>query len=271
VFRARKRHCLFPGAATIEYALLPLLPALDRLRVVLVATRNPLNIGAAARAMSNFGFSHLRVVNPFDAAFRQARSAVGAAELLAAAEQYDSVAEAVADCTLVVGTTAVRDRHLQHPMRRLENGARLIRKRLGSSPVALLFGSEKFGLSNQDFSHCHWLMRIPTGEGNISMNLGQAVAVCLYELVRNGKSLPQPEKRKAAPARDVELITTILCEVLGTSGYMHSRPPTYVEEKVRRLVRRLNLESHDAKVWLGMLRQILWKQRSVEDPTEQKE
>jgi len=63
------------------------------------------------------------------------------------------------------------------------------------------------------------------------MNLGQAVAVCLYELVRNGKSLPQPEKRKAAPARDVELITTILCEVLGTSGYMHSRPPTYVRRK----------------------------------------
>ena len=148
-----------PGASAIEYALLPLLPALDRLRVVLVATRNPLNIGAAARAMSNFGFSHLRVVNPFDAAFRQARSAVGAAQVLAAAEQYDSVAEAVADCTLVVGTTAVRERHLLHPVRRLEIGARLIRKRLGSSPVALLIGSEKFGLSNQDLSHCHWLMR----------------------------------------------------------------------------------------------------------------
>ena len=93
--------------------------------------------------MSNFGISHLRVVNPYEAAFREARSAVGASELLEAAEQYGTVAEAVADCTLVVGTTAVRNRELQHPLRRIEDGARLIRKRIGSSRVALLFGSGK--------------------------------------------------------------------------------------------------------------------------------
>src|SRR5580658_5612872 len=113
----------------------------SHLRVVLVGTSNPLNIGAAARAMSNFGFLHLRVVNPYDLAFREARSAVGAAALLAAAEEYKSVADAVADCTLVVGTTAVRHRELQHPLRRLEYGARLIRKHMASGPVALLFGS----------------------------------------------------------------------------------------------------------------------------------
>ena len=114
----------------------------DNLRVVLVSTRNPLNIGAAARAMSNFGFRRLRVVNPYAPAFREARSAVGASSVLADAEKYTSVAEAVADCTLVVGTTAVRHRQLHHPLRRLEDGARLIRKRLGTSRVALLFGSE---------------------------------------------------------------------------------------------------------------------------------
>src|SRR5579862_4326550 len=105
----------------------------DRLCVVLVGTSNPLNLGAAARAMSNFGFLHLRVVNPYEAAFREARSAVGAATLLASAEEYKTLAEAVADCTLVVGTTAVRHRELQHPLRRLEYGTRLIRKQLGSS------------------------------------------------------------------------------------------------------------------------------------------
>src|ERR1017187_6143269 len=126
--------------------------------------------------MSNFGIRHLRVVNPYEAAFREARSAVGAAEVLANAEQFQTVAEAVADCTLVVGTTAVRNRELQHPLRRLEDGARLIRKELGSNPAALLFGSEKFGLTNESLSHCYWMMRIPTGEENISMNLGQAVA-----------------------------------------------------------------------------------------------
>ena len=134
----------------------------DRLRVILVSPRNPLNIGAAARAMSNFGFHRLRIVNPFEPSFREARSAVGASGILADAEQFESVAAAVADCTLVVGTTAVRNREIQHPLKHLELGSRLIGKRLGSSGVALLFGSEKFGLSNESLSHCHWLMRIPT-------------------------------------------------------------------------------------------------------------
>ena len=234
----------------------------DRLRVVLVAARNPLNIGAAARAMSNFGFLHLRVVNPYDAAFREARSAVGASALLANAEECKTVAEAVADCTLVVGTTAVRHRELQHPLRRLEYGARLIRKQLGSGRVALLFGSEKFGLSNAALSHCHWLMRIPTCEENISMNLGQAVAVCLYELIRDGKAARQTEKGKRATAAEFERITTTLLEAMRASGYLDRRPIADVEERMRRLVRRLNLPPRDAVVWLGILRQIVWKLRS---------
>ena len=234
----------------------------DRLRVVLVAARNPLNIGAAARAMSNFGFLHLRVVNPYDAAFREARSAVGASALLANAEECKTVAEAVADCTLVVGTTAVRHRELQHPLRRLEYGARLIRKQLGSGRVALLFGSEKFGLSNAALSHCHWLMRIPTCEENISMNLGQAVAVCLYELIRDGKAARQTEKAKRATAAEFERITTMLLEAMRASGYLDRRPIADVEERMRRLVRRLNLPPRDAVVWLGILRQIVWKLRS---------
>ncbi len=234
----------------------------DHLRVVLVAARNPLNIGAAARAMSNFGFPHLRVVNPYDAGFREARSAVGASALLASAEECKTVAEAVADCTLVVGTTAVRHRELQHPLRRLEYGARLIRKQLRSGRVALLFGSEKFGLSNAALSHCHWLMRIPTCEGNISMNLGQAVAVCLYELVRDGKTARQTEKVKRATAAEYERITTTLLEAMRASGYLDRRPIADVEERMRRLVRRLNLPARDAVVWLGILRQIAWKLRS---------
>ena len=234
----------------------------DHLRVVLVAARNPLNIGAAARAMSNFGFPHLRVVNPYEAGFREARSAVGASALLASAEECKTVAEAVADCTLVVGTTAVRHRELQHPLRRLEYGARLIRKQLRSGRVALLFGSEKFGLSNAALSHCDWLMRIPTHEGNISMNLGQAVAVCLYELVRDGKTARQTEKVKRATAAEYERITTTLLEAMRASGYLDRRPIADVEERMRRLVRRLNLPARDAVVWLGILRQIAWKLRS---------
>ena len=236
----------------------------DRLRVVLVSTRNPLNIGAAARAMSNFGFPRLRVVNPFEAAFREARSAVGASSVLAKAEEYESVAEAVADCALVVGTTAVRHRQLQHTLRRLEDGARLIRKRLRSGRVALLFGSEKVGLSNEALSHCHWLLRIPTCEENISMNLGQAVAVCLYELIRDARAARQPGKADLATAAEVERITEMLLEALRTSGFLGRRRVADADQRIRRLVRRLNLPARDAVIWLGILRQILWKLHSGE-------
>ena len=164
-------------------------PWFDQLRVVLVRSRNPLNIGAAARAMSNFGFQHLRLVSPWEPSYLGARSAVGASQVLLQAEVFGHVAEAVADCSLVVGTSAVGERELHHPLRMLEQGADLIRHNLAAAPVALLFGSEKFGLSNEDLSHCHWLMRIPTRDEHISMNLGQAVAICLHELARTAASV----------------------------------------------------------------------------------
>jgi tRNA/rRNA methyltransferase len=232
----------------------------SELRVVLVAPRNPLNIGAAARAMTNFGFTRLRIVNPYEVAFREARSAVHAAPVLAAAEEFSNVGDAVADCGLVVGTTSVGHRELQHPLRRLEYGARLIRRQLAAAPVALLFGSEKFGLSNEDISHCHWLMRIATVDLNRSMNLGQAVAVCLYELARDARSVAAPpEKPKLARAADSEQITAMLLEALERSGYINPRTAGSAKTKTRRLVRRLNLTARDAAVVLGMLRQILWK------------
>ena len=226
----------------------------------MVATRNPLNIGAAARAMANFGFARLRVVAPYDVAFREARSAVGAAPLLAAAEEFDTIASAVADCTLVVGTTSVGHRELQHPIRRLEYGARLIHRRAAQSPVALLFGSEKFGLSNDDLSHCHWLMRIPTVDRDLSMNLGQAVALCLYEMARDPRAASaRPEKLKPAAAAEIEQISKLLLESLHLSGYTNPLTEASTEEKVRRLVRRLTIAQRDAPVLLGMLRQMLWK------------
>jgi TrmH family RNA methyltransferase len=237
----------------------------DRLRVVLVSTRNPLNIGAAARAMSNFGFHRLRVVNPYAPAFQEARSAVGASSVLARAERSDTVAEAVADSALVVGTTAVRHRRLHHTVRRLDEAAPLIRTKLKSGNVSLLFGSEKFGLSNDDLSHCHWLVRIPTERENISMNLGHAVAVCLYELVRAGsKVLAEPEPSAAASAGEIERITAVLLDALQMSGFLDLRRVADSEQRIRRLVRRLHLPARDAVIWLGMFRQIVWKLRSLE-------
>ncbi|HLH40570.1 MAG TPA: RNA methyltransferase [Bryobacteraceae bacterium] len=235
---------------------------MNSLCVVLVAPRNPLNIGAAARAMSNFGFTDLRLVNPYEVAFREARSAVKSQKILENAREFPTLAEAVADCSLIVGTTSRGRRALEHPLRRLELGGRLIKKHAG--PAALLFGSEKFGLSNADMSHCHWLLRIPTREEHGSMNLGQSVAVCLYELIRNpAAAKATPEARRAARAADLDRLTELLAQALDQAGYVHRQESTRL--KLRRLIRRMDLNAHDAEVWLGMLRQILWKFSAASD------
>lgn len=223
------------------------------LRVVLVAARNPLNIGAAARAMSNFGFLRLRVVNRYDVPFREARSAVGAPELLKNAEEFSSVAEAIADCGLVVGTTAGGSRQLEHPLHRLNEGGGLIRSRLAGERVGLLFGSEKRGLSNEDLSYCHWLMRIPTRDAHYSMNLGQAVAVCLYELIRSEYAPAVAEMKEQADGEVLERMTRALLDALGESGYTKPGTEAATEEKSRRLVRRMGLSTEDAELWTGML------------------
>jgi tRNA/rRNA methyltransferase len=234
----------------------------DGLVVVLVSPRNPLNIGAAARALSNFGFQRLRLVNPYEVAFQGARSAVGASHVLDAAEQFDTVATAVADCSVVIGTTAVRDRELLHPIRNLSSGTgSAIREQLTAGRVALLFGSEKYGLSNEDLSHCHWLLRIPTHSDNISMNLGQAVAVCLYELARSEAPEETTGERRYVTGVEEERVVQSLLDALRNSGPV--MPGT--EMKVRRLVHRLKMESHDAEALLGMLRQIRWKLGHTEE------
>ncbi|MGH9692976.1 MAG: RNA methyltransferase [Bryobacteraceae bacterium] len=233
---------------------------LDLLRVVLVSPRNPLNIGAAARAMSNFGCTCLRLVNPYDVAFKEVRSAVRAGYILEQAQIFGTIADAVADCTLVVGTTAAGRRDLHVPLHRLEAGGSLLREHFTTGPAALLFGSEKFGLSNDDMSHCHWLLRIPTRDEHASMNLGQAVAICLYELRREEE---EAARRFAPPAgataEGSERLTELLLEILARSGYINERVSESGELKLRRLIRRSGISTSDVDTWLGMLRQILWK------------
>ena len=238
---------------------------LDRFSVVLVATRNPLNMGAAARAMSNFGFADMRVVRPYEAAFREARSAVGALDLLANAREYETVAEAIADCSLVVGTSAGgRKRDALHDIHRLEAGAPVIQQTLNDRRVAMLFGSEKFGLSNDDLSHCDWLLHIPARDEHPSMNLGQAVAVCLYELIRDTAApLPvQPFQTEPASAGQAELLTAVAMEVLSESGYLERHPRGNMQAEVRRIVHRSRPNAKDAEAALGMMRQTLWKLRN---------
>lgn len=234
----------------------------QRLAIVLIETRNPLNIGAAARAMSNFGFFDLRLVRPYDVAFQEAVSAVGAGAVLQAARVYPSLSEAVADCSLVVGATGLGHRVFEHPLHRLERAGRLLRRHLQSARAAVLFGSEKFGLSNHDLSHCHWLLHIPTRPEHDSMNLGQAVAVTLYELHRSPTAARRlPEAHELATEAELERLTVLLEQVLAASGYADFARETTASDKTHRLLRRLCLRSRDASILAGMFRQILWKLR----------
>jgi TrmH family RNA methyltransferase len=304
------------------------LPDIHRICVVLVSTRNPLNIGAAARAMSNFGVRNLRLVKPFEPGFREARSAVGAAATLQDARIFPSVAEAVADCTLVIGTTGGRDRHLDKSLRRIQDAAPLVEKETARGNVAILFGSEKRGLSNDDLSYCNWTMHIPTAPDHVSMNLGQAVAVSLYEITRapalpesasqqssslsqqsssrlpasfqadashhplpiateHNAALPSSEiatlldsgnpeidhQRAAAPdnsrlatSEESERLAASLLQALSISGYVKPGTDATVEDRVRRLVRRMRLTSDDADLVQGMVKQILWKLRNGPAP-----
>jgi TrmH family RNA methyltransferase len=249
---------------------------LDRIVVVLVRARNPNNIGAVARAMHDFGFRTLRLVNDYAVPFETARSAVDASAVMAGAATFASVAEAVADCTLVVGTTAVGERALQHPLFALPQAAEAIRGEMArvehGGRVALLFGSEKTGLSNEELSHCNWLLTIPMQQHedvrHPSMNLGQAVAVCLYELVRQKDGRAEASAPAAAEAGEVERMTLLLTEVLEQTGYTKRHPANCDEAQIRRLVLRMGVTASDAPVWMGVLRQVLWKLRQGDGGNE---
>ncbi len=235
------------------------MPWQDQLRVVLVQSRNPLNIGAAARAMLNFGFTDLWLVKPYEVAFREARSAVGAGEVLRKARVTAHLSEALGEASLVVGTSAMRRRTGSQVQRQLPEGALALRTHLEKKPAALLFGSEKHGLGKRDLSHCDWVLSIPTEEVCPSMNLGQAVALCCYEIARRARPAPQLQTPATAPAEQRDRIVTMLAAVLEDSGF--TRPQTRKSQllKIRRWVNRLRLAPQDARLMQGMLRQIQWK------------
>ncbi|MEO6983099.1 MAG: TrmH family RNA methyltransferase [Edaphobacter sp.] len=258
---------------------MPIPDEFDQVVVVLVRARNPGNIGAVARAMHDFGFRHLRVVNEYVVPLEAARSAVDASEVVAGATTFSSVAEAVADCTLVAGTTAVGERDLQHPLYVLSDAAVKLRTELTREDrtgrvgrVALLFGSEKTGLSNEEMSHCNWLLTIPMQQydevRHPSMNLGQAVAVCLYDLVRElGRQTSKSTDMagfSTAQAGERERLAVLLAEVLEKTEYTRHHPANSGESQIRRLVLRMGLTASDAPVWMGILRQVLWRIRQPE-------
>ncbi len=230
------------------------------MRIVLVRPRNPLNIGAAARAMANFGLDDLALVEPYTTAWETARSARAGAKVLRHARVYPGLAEALADCALAVGTTDGAARSPELPLETWPQVAAA----LPAGRTALIFGSEKTGLSVEDLSHCHRLARIPTLAGAPSMNLGQAVAVCAYELRR--QALPgRPRARAWAEALgEAKLIGSPererllnawypLLEQLGAIQAVHRTSQT---RALRAMLLRWRLTPADERRLLGLARQL---------------
>jgi TrmH family RNA methyltransferase len=233
-------------------------------RVVLVRPRNPLNIGAAARAMANFGFRDLVVVAPHGPVWQEARSAVGAEEIVQSARAVNKLPEAVGDAALVVGTTSGSRRNLDRDLIPLAEFPAWLQKRRARGRAALLFGSEKTGLSNEHLSYCHALIRIPTSPECPSMNLGQAVAVCAYELARAGLVTAWPPSLRVhlsepASVQSLEHVFERAVRVLDAVGYLKPKSRAATLLKLRRLLLEQGLTNHDAKILGGLLAQIEWK------------
>ena len=260
--------------------------------MVLVSPRNPLNIGAAARAMANFGFARLIVVAPYEPHWREAQAAaVGADDLLQNAMVTATLAEAVADCTLVVGTGTRVHRKPEQPVVLLPALAPLVQKELArGGRVAVVFGPEKHGLTREDLSYCHVLVEIPTHPRQPSMNLGQAVAVCLYELAARLVS-PDQEPSEGAPALvpgvppfrkrrermghgaivvdpagssgrsatagELELLAGVAGQLMEAAEYSPAAMHEANRHDLRLMLRRLALTGRDARRILGLLRKTL--------------
>jgi TrmH family RNA methyltransferase len=236
-----------------------------RIEVVLVSPRNPLNIGAVARAMANFGFDHLSVVTPYESHWREARSAVGAPDLLANAQEHATVAEAVANSTFVLGTGTLTHRKPDQPVIPLPALAPIVAQHLANNGrAAILFGSEKRGLSRDDLSWCHALVEIPTDPRQPSMNLGQAAAVCLYELA-NGISRATANSApthatidSASPdSATLERLANLVEETMLAAHYSPASMRETNRHDLRVLLRRLNLSPLDSRRIFGLFRRIL--------------
>jgi TrmH family RNA methyltransferase len=246
----------------------------ERIEIVLVAPRNPLNIGAVARAMANFGFSHLAVVSPYIPHWREARSAVGAPELLRSAREVATLADAVTDRTLVIGTGTLTHHKPEQPVISLPALAPVVAHELDrDGRIALVFGPEKHGLTRKDLSWCQAFVEIPTDVRQPSMNLGQAAAVCLYELAtRVSTSDTETERARNAPplqqdvtdptvSGDLDILAALVDEVMVAANYSPLAMREANRHTVRLLLRRLKLHAADQRQILGLFRRILWRLR----------
>ena len=223
--------------------------------------------------MANFGFDRLTVVAPYEPHWREACSAVGAEDLLQNARRTETLSEAVAACTLVIGTGSVTYRKPEQPVVVLPLLSRLVSQELDrGGRIALVFGPEKHGLTREDLSWCQLLVEIPTDPRQPSMNLGQAVAVCLYELATRalspapGTADPDPTTSQAgAPSGSLDLLAKVVEETMLAAGYSPRSMQAANRHDLRLLLRRLAPGPRDTRRILGLFRRVLWRLRQAQN------
>lgn len=233
-------------------------------RIVLVRPRNPLNIGAAARAMKNFGFEDLFLVGPHEPVWQESRAAVQAQDLMKRARAVPHLLDAVKDRTLVLGTSSLSRRTSSSRVMPLDQLSDFFKQRGGRDRVAILFGSEKTGLRNRDLEFCRVVIRIPTRPQCPSMNLGQAVAVCCYEMRRLFDLSEQVggEEVSYASLEEVFRLTSALEKLmLGRPG-RGAKLGGARTAKLQEMLLRWSLSSLDVSLALGVLRDIAWQLQS---------
>jgi tRNA/rRNA methyltransferase len=224
-------------------------------KIVLVRPRDPNNIGAAARAMRNFGFSELTVLAVQPPGWSEVTSAPNAIDVLANARVVATLDEAIADCNLVVGTT---DRTRVEAKQTVYTPFDLSRDLCQAEhKLALVFGSEKHGLTNESLSHCHRVMSIPTEPNCPSMNLGQAVAVCCYELIRDRAQTPiVPRPAEMASAGATEAALQLVLEVLRQIDFVLPGNEPDLTRRLRSSLLRLRPTRYDIEMLCGILSRI---------------
>ena len=235
------------------------------IRIVLVGTQHPGNIGSAARAMKTMGLSRLVLVAPEKAPDRDTQAmAAGADDLVEAAPVFASLAEAVADCRWVLGCTA-RSRRIQlEPMHPRDAALRAVAA-AASGPVALVFGRERTGLDNEELQLCHGAVHIPSDPAFSSLNLAAAVQVLAYELrcamlgapvggdAGAGEPRTPPPGEGAASHAELEGLFAQLAETLDQIDFHKGRAPESAMRKLRRLYLRANLDSAEVRLLRGVL------------------
>ncbi|MBI4490233.1 MAG: RNA methyltransferase [Deltaproteobacteria bacterium] len=231
---------------------------LENIRIVLVEPRGSGNIGSVARAMKNMGLKDLAIVGGGRTKSFWARAmAVHAGEILKGSRRFSTLREAVADCSLVVGTTCRGGLYRGHSQAPREVAPRIV-SAAGSGKAALVFGPEDHGLNNRDLKYCQWLVTIPAHPDYPSLNVAQAVMICLYEIYLAGLKKAPREMIARAPAESIERLFDRMRRSLLKIGFLDSQNPEHILLALRRILGRAGLEERDVHILIGLFRQMEW-------------